>query len=200
MLSSPELVSSSALLSFDATVVNGTELLDVVPRSDNCFVKYVAFPKSSPVVVLVLSDGGAWTRTDDLASIGAWEFSGMTYLPVFSWTTGEYLRLGGQRGVRIVLPAGSEVSVYNGSATSSLVEQASCSIFQPDIARAIGLIADGGSTPQPPSESTPPGTELLVGGLVLLIISFWILTRRRAEAMRQERRKRLEELDSRPRA
>jgi len=194
-LSSPELISGSAHLSFDVSAANETELLDVVPRLDNCFVKYIAFPNSSQLAVFLRDDNGAWNRTTDLASMGAWEFGGMTYLPIFSWTSGGYLRLGGQTEVRIVLSAGSEVSVYNGSSTSSLVEQASCSIFQPDIARTIGVITDGGNPPQPPPKSTTLGAEVLIGGLAALIVSFWILTRRRAKAMKEERRKRLEELD-----
>lgn len=194
---SPELLDNGSLLAFDVAVTNETELMSLVPRLDGYFVKYIALPSSSTPRVFMREEGGSWSSVDDLSSIGAWDLNGTTFIPIFSATTGEYLCLGGQREVRVVLPAGSSASVYNGSRTSSLVEQASCSIFQPDVARTIGLITGGGQPPQPPPRTTTLGAEVLVGGLVILVVAFWLLTRRRATAMKEERRKRLEELDSR---
>ena len=193
-LTSPQVVAPEARASFEVGTAVGTDLFALLPRGQGSFVKYVSFPSGLDVVAFTLEGSGNWSRIASLGSLGSWQSGGLTYIPIFSMLNGQDLTLGGQRPFRLTLPAGATLNVYNGSQITSLVEQVSASVFQPDVAREIGVVTDGEKPPPPSGGSTLPAVQVLAIAVLLLVLSFVLLTWRRADAMRAERRKRLEEL------
>lgn len=193
-LTSPQIVASDVRTSFEASAVAETDLFVLLSHGEGSFVKYVSFQTGLDVGVFMRQGSGNWTKINDLGSLDTWEYSGLTYISVFSKSDGQYLALGGQKPFRLVLPAGATVNVYNGSQVTNLIEQVSASVFQPDVARQVGIVTDGNQPPPPSGGQTYPAIDVIAVGVMLLLLSFVLLTWRRAGEMKEERRRRLEEL------
>jgi hypothetical protein len=193
-LTSPQIVASDVRTSFEASAVAETNLFVLLSHGEGSFVKYVSFQTGLDVGVFMRQGSSNWTKINDLGSLDTWEYSGLTYISVFSKSDGQYLALGGQKPFRLMLPAGATVNVYNGSQVTSLIEQVSASVFQPDVARQVGIVTDGNQPPPPSGGQTYPAIDVIAVGVMLLLLSFVLLTWRRAGEMKEERRRRLEEL------
>jgi hypothetical protein len=193
-LTSPQIVAFDVRTSFEASAVAETNLFVLLSHGEGSFVKYVSFQTGLDVGVFMRQGSSNWTKINDLGSLDTWEYSGLTYISVFSKSDGQYLALGGQKPFRLMLPAGATVNVYNGSQVTSLIEQVSASVFQPDVARQVGIVTDGNQPPPPSGGQTYPAIDVIAVGVMLLLLSFVLLTWRRAGEMKEERRRRLEEL------
>jgi len=193
-LTSPEIIGPNSRLWHEVTAAGEAELLSLFPPRMGEFIKYVSFDSQMPLGIFTRELGGNWTEVADLSSLGSWELAGMTFIPIFSRLGEDGLSLGGRTPVRIVLGEGVSVQVYNGSMTSNLFEQTSGSVFQPDVARKVALVPDDGQPPEPPATPRYVGIEVLMIGLVLAFVSYAVLTRRAEREMRDQRRKRLEEI------
>jgi len=193
-LTSPQIVASDVRTSFEASAVAETNLFVLLSHGEGSFVKYVSFQIGLDVGVFMRQGSSNWTKINDLGSLDTWEYSGLTYISVFSKSDGQYLALGGQKPFRLMFPAGATVNVYNGSQVTSLIEQVSASVFQPDVARQVGIVTDGNQPPPPSGGQTYPAIDVIAVGVMLLLLSFVLLTWRRAGEMKEERRRRLEEL------
>jgi hypothetical protein len=193
-LTSPQIVASDVQTSFEVRGATQTDLFALLSHAEGSFVKYVSFQTGLDVRVFVQQGDGNWTTINDLGSLDTWQYGGLTYVPIFSKSDGPYLALGGQKPFRLMLPGGVTVNVYNGSQITSLVEQVSASVFQPDVARQIVIVTDGNKPPTPSGGETYPAIEVIAVGVILLLLFFVLLTWRRAGVMKEERKKRLEEL------
>jgi len=196
-LTSPEVIAETALIFFEVTAQNDTDLFDVLPHKEGSFIKYVSFDTNSDNSVLVQLENGSWREVLDLGALGAWHFGNLRILPIFSRAdVNQSLMLGGRTPIRIVIQGGTTVRVYNGSGTSSLTEQVSGSMFQPDVARKIGLKPGG---EQPTGPEAPPeyaGIEILIVGLGLLLLFIVVMNAMARTRTRAEREDRLRELTS----